>query len=308
MVIAFVGLLGYKTYQAFFKLYKFMVIFLNIKLIQCKSELREFLSRDYSKKVALVPTMGALHKGHLSLVEKAKALTSDVIVSIYVNPTQFGENEDLGRYPRTLEKDLQLLDKLEVPAVFAPLNEEVYPKGYQTYVYNNSLSQELCGASRPGHFQGVCTIVLKLINLINPQWVIFGKKDYQQYKIIERMITDLNINTNIVAADLVRDPSGLALSSRNKNLNSSDAKLALYLFKTLQHGKALVKQGERDPELIVKALKKKIMEIDGISLDYLEIRKAEDLSKSSPSSILDSILFGAIKIGSTRLIDNMPLS
>ncbi|NRA45071.1 MAG: pantoate--beta-alanine ligase [Oligoflexales bacterium] len=285
-----------------------MVNFLNSKLIQNKSELKEFLGKLNHQQIALVPTMGALHAGHLSLVEKAKTLADQTVVSIYVNPSQFGENEDLDSYPRTLENDLAKLSDLGVSAVYAPGNEQVYPEGFQTYVYNNSLSNDLCGASRPGHFQGVCTIVLKLINLMQPKWVVFGKKDYQQYKIIEQMVRDLDLDTGIVGADLVRDSHGLALSSRNKNLNEDQKKLALSLYQTLQLGKQIVQQGERDPSRVVDILKKKLLEVDGITLDYLEMRQADDLSASSPDSVVDSILLGAIKVGSTRLIDNMPLS
>ncbi|MFK7826645.1 MAG: pantoate--beta-alanine ligase [Oligoflexales bacterium] len=278
------------------------------KLIQCKSELKEFLGKLSSKRIALVPTMGALHQGHISLIEKAKTLSQDIIVSIFVNPSQFGPGEGLSSYPRTLSKDLIILNELGVQAVFAPNSEEIYPRDFQTYIYNSRISENLCGTSRMGHFQGVCTIVLKLINLIRPKWIFFGKKDYQQYKIIEQMITDLDLETKIIACELIRNSRGLALSSRNKSLSEEEAELALSLYHTLKLGKDLVSKGERNPEHIEGFLKKKLMVIEGISLDYLEIRNAKDLTKSSPSSILDSILFGAIKIGSTRLIDNMPLS
>ena len=285
-----------------------MVIFLNSMLIQYKSDLKEYLNKLNSKKLALIPTMGALHEGHISLVEKAKTLTQDVVVSIYVNPRQFGPGEDLDTYPRSLKRDFDILSKLDVRAVFAPNNEEIYPEGYQTYVYNSKISRDLCGASRSSHFQGVCTIVLKLINLIKPKWILFGKKDYQQYKIIEQMINDLDLDTKIVAGELIRDSRGLALSSRNSRLNEKEAELALSLYHTLKLGKEMVSKGERDPKYLLDFLKERLMAIDGISLDYLEMRNADDLVKSNPKTILDSILFGAIKIGTTRLIDNMPLS
>lgn len=279
-----------------------------MRLIKAKSDLKEFVNSLDDDSIALIPTMGALHEGHLSLIKKAMTLTSDIIVSIYINPSQFGPNEDLNTYPRSLTDDIAALDKLGVCAVFAPTDEEMYPQGFQTYVYNDNISKDLCGKSRPEHFQGVCTIVLKLINLVRPKWIVFGKKDYQQYKIIEQMISDLDLDTKIIAGELVRASNGMALSSRNQKLNECQKQIALNLFEVLQSGKELVSQGQYDPEQIVMHLRKKLMEIKGISLDYLEIRKAKDLTKSSPDTILDSILFGAIKVGSTRLIDNVPLS
>ena len=258
-------------------------------------------------EVILIPTMGFLHNGHFSLIKEAFRISRHVIVSIFLNPIQFENHKDFSLYPKSLDRDFKELKKLGVTAVFAPHSEEMYPKHFQTYISNECLAHSLCGKSRPSHFKGVCTIVMKLINLTKPHYVIFGRKDYQQFKIIEKMVDDLDVNTKILSSNTIREPNGLAISSRNHRLSEHHRLLAQNFFQSLSAGKKIFADGERSPQIIINKVKEQLLKIPDIQIDYIEIRSSTDLSKSTSTNIERSIIFGAITIDSIRLIDNLPL-
>jgi len=205
---------------------------------------------ESGKSIGFVPTMGYLHKGHLSLVEAARKENDVVVVSIFVNPTQFGPNEDYNRYPRDLERDLRLLEPIGVDYVFNPSVEEMYPAMYSTYVEEVELSKYLCGASRPGHFRGVCTVVTKLFNIVKPTKAYFGQKDAQQFRVLRRMVRDLNMDVEMIEMPIVREEDGLAMSSRNVYLSPEERKEATRLYKSLLKAKELIESGERDVQKI----------------------------------------------------------
>ncbi|SMB99986.1 pantothenate synthetase [Thermanaeromonas toyohensis ToBE] len=260
--------------------------------------------RQQGKSIGLVPTMGYLHEGHLTLVRRAKDLCDAVIMSIFVNPTQFGPQEDYERYPRDLERDLRLAQEVGVDAVFAPEVEEMYPPGYATYVEVEGLTEVLCGASRPGHFRGVATIVTKLFNIVQPDKAFFGLKDYQQAMVIKRMVQDLNIPVEIVTVPTVREEDGLALSSRNKYLTPEERRQALSLYRALKLGEGLIRQGERQASKVREAMAKEILSQPLARIDYVSINDAETLNPLE--EISGKVLLAvAVWIGSTRLIDNL---
>jgi len=244
--------------------------------------------RGKGKKIALVPTMGALHEGHLSLVKKVRAKADIVVMSIYVNPTQFGPQEDFSRYPRPRTRDLRLAKEAGVDCVFAPIN--LYAEGHSTYVEEMAMSQGRCGAFRPGHFRGVATVVLKLFNLVLPDWAVFGQKDAQQCDVIERMVRDLNVPVKIVRAPLLRDKNGLALSSRNAYLSPEEYRTALSLPRALQKAVAAKK-------LTVAARTK---------LAWKELQENKDLNAEYVEYV-PPFLCAAVRVGKTRLIDNVRL-
>ena len=258
-------------------------------------------------KVVFVPTMGALHAGHMELVRTAKSHGSRVIVSIFVNPTQFGPNEDFAKYPRTLTADLELLGREAVDAVFLPNAATMYPDGFQTFVHNQLMSQGLCGVSRPKHFDGVLTVVLKLFHLIRPQIALFGKKDYQQWKLIERMALDLNLPVEVLGVETVREPDGLAMSSRNRYLSPTDRELAGQISRGLFAAKKKFHGGERTVDLVIAACKEELLAKPGIELEYLELRNRSDLAAFKGEIAAAAVLLIACRIGSTRLIDNMEM-
>lgn len=258
-------------------------------------------------RVAFVPTMGALHQGHLSLVQKARTLADHVIVSIFVNPLQFGPKEDFSRYPRTLKSDLDLLTPLGVEAVFLPNATTMYPEGFQTNVTNREMSQGLCGASRPGHFDGVLTVVLKLLNLVRPHVAVFGKKDYQQWRLIERMALDLNLRTEILGVDTLREADGLAMSSRNRYLSDTERPVAARLHQGLSAARDAFKAGKRDPKELVDAFLKVTGAVQGIDLEYAELRRQRDLTPFTEKVADPAVLLVAARVGTTRLIDNLEL-
>jgi len=212
-------------------------------------EQMQAIALDYAKEksVGFVPTMGFLHKGHLSLVEQSNKLCDHTVVSIYVNPSQFGANEDLGSYPRNMTRDLELLGQYKVDYVFCPTTEDMYPADYRTWINVEELGSVLCGASRPGHFKGVATIVLKLINIVHPNFMFMGEKDFQQIAVLRTMLKDLNLLTQIVPCPIVREPDGLAMSSRNSYLNPAERKQALCLSLAIQLARKLFAQGELNP-------------------------------------------------------------
>ena len=257
-------------------------------------------------RIGLVPTMGALHEGHLSLVRAAKAQCEAVVVSIFVNPLQFGPNEDLAKYPRTFERDCELLRAEDVDFVFAPAVEEIYPEKLSTYVTVEGLSDRLCGRSRPGHFRGVTTVVAKLFNIVQPHMAFFGQKDAAQVAIIRRMVRDLNFAVEIIACPIVREPDGLAMSSRNAYLKPQERKSALVLHRALQAIEEGFRQGERRAKALTESGKQMIVEEPGVKLDYLEIVDPDSLEAVEMVSRTALAAVGAF-VGTTRLIDNVLL-
>ena len=274
-----------------------------VKEISKMKEISKFWKRQ-GYKIAFVPTMGFLHGAHLALVKKAKELGDKTVVSIFVNPLQFGPKEDFREYPRDLERDLALLEKEKVDAVFIPETEEMYPPDFQTYVEVTKLTTGLCGAFRPGHFKGVTTVVLKLFNIINPDIAIFGEKDYQQLQVIKQMIKDLNLDIEIVAHPTVREKDGLAMSSRNIYLSSAERESATSLYKALLLAQKLVKDGEKDSKKIKKEMEKFIYSFPFTKVQYIEFVDPQTLDPID--KINKPVLCAlAVYVGKARLIDNM---
>lgn len=275
-----------------------------MQVVQQNSALVNNLRHQRSKghSVALVATMGNLHAGHLQLVKRAQQMADFVVVSIFVNPTQFMANEDLDRYPRTLEDDLRQLADLNVDLVFTPSNDDLYPEGSQTWVETQAISQGFCGAARPGHFRGVTTVVNKLFNLVQPQYAIFGKKDYQQLAVIRQMTRDLLLPIDIIGQDTERADDGLALSSRNQFLNDEQRQLAPALHQGLQRLAQQWRAGQATAEL-VKALSQELTD-QGFELDYLDFAHPQTLAPCQPTDTQAVILIAA-RLGNTRLIDNL---
>jgi len=257
------------------------------------------------KSIGLVPTMGALHEGHLSLVARARKANDIVVVSLFVNPTQFGPNEDYLRYPRPFNKDKELCKKAGVNYLFAPSVNEMYPEGYLTYVQVEKMSALLCGAFRPGHFRGVTTVVAKLFNIVQPDNAYFGRKDYQQLKIIERMASDLNLPVTIVGCPIVREESGLARSSRNQYLSEQERESASRIYRSLQAGKELTeKKNIHSSRRILQKVTSMINEIPGAKIDYVCVCDADTL-EPVPAVKHPVVIAVAVWVGKTRLIDNM---
>lgn len=256
------------------------------------------------KTIGFVPTMGFLHEGHLSLVKRARKENDIVVVSIFVNPTQFGPNEDYESYPRDLDRDLKLLKGLNVDVVFHPSVEEMYPRDFSTYVEETKLSRYLCGKSRPGHFKGVCTVVLKLFNIVHPTKAYFGQKDAQQFRVIRRMARDLNIDVELVECPIVREPDGLAMSSRNIYLSRDERSQALALYKSLKLAENIIKKGEKNAKVIKSAMKEILSKYDKVKIDYVEIVSEETLE---PVEYIEGKVIVAIAcwVGKARLIDNI---
>ncbi|TDF72653.1 pantoate--beta-alanine ligase [Candidatus Syntrophosphaera thermopropionivorans] len=270
------------------------------------AETREALAGEALKnKIGFVPTMGALHKGHLSLVERCHSESDLTVVSIYVNPTQFGPQEDLNHYPRNLEKDIDLLRNYHVDIVFTPDDVQMYPEGYCTWVQVEGLSDILCGASRPGHFRGVATIVLKLMHIVNPKLMFMGMKDYQQIIVLEKMIEDLNLETKIVRCPIVREPDGLAMSSRNSYLTPDERQRATCLIKALKNAQKMVNEGHLDSSILISEAENIIKQSDG-RIDYIKIVDGSTLQEL-PEVRSGSRMMLAVYIGNTRLIDNIEL-
>jgi len=253
-----------------------------------------------------VPTMGALHEGHLSLVRAARAATDVVAASIFVNPTQFGPNEDLAKYPRSFERDRELLEREGVELLFAPSAEEMYPAGAVTWVTVEELSGKLDGRSRPGHFRGVTTVVSKLFHIVEPDAAFFGQKDAAQVAIIRRMMRDLNLPVEIVTCPIVREPDGLAMSSRNAYLDVEQRKQALVLHRSLMRVQQLADGGERDAARLVTAGREELAKETSVRLDYLEIVNPDTLDPVANVSRATLVAVAAY-VGNTRLIDNILL-
>jgi pantoate--beta-alanine ligase len=279
-----------------------------MKILKTVAEMRAASrgARVGSKRLGLVPTMGALHEGHLSLVRAAKTASDAVAVSIFVNPTQFGPNEDFSKYPRTFERDCALLEKEEVDFVFAPSVEEMYPKGAVTYVTVEGLSEKLCGRSRPGHFRGVTTVVSKLFHIAEPDLAFLGQKDAAQVAIIRRMVRDLNMPVEIVVCPIVREPDGLAMSSRNAYLDAQQRKSALVLHQSLVRIEELFRKGERHSTKLIGAGKEVFEQEPSVRLDYLEVVDPDNLD-FMPVIAGNALVAVAAFVGTTRLIDNVVL-
>jgi pantoate--beta-alanine ligase len=262
--------------------------------------------RRAGKRLGLVPTMGALHEGHLSLVRTAKAQCDLAAVSLFINPIQFGPDEDLKHYPSDFERDRALLEKEGVDSLFVPSVEEMYPEGAITYVTVEGLSDKLCGRSRPGHFRGVTTVVSKLFNIVQPEVAFFGQKDAAQVAIIRRMVRDLDFPVEIVVRPVVRESDGLALSSRNAYLNSQQRKSALVLYRSLMDIHKRFDQGERDPARLIEAGKMVFAQEPSVRLDYLEMVDPNTLDPV-PAFTPPVLVAVAAFVGNTRLIDNITL-
>lgn len=279
-----------------------------MKIIETVSEIRKAVSeaRKAGKKVGFVPTMGYFHNGHLSLIRRAKAENEFVVVSIFVNPIQFGVGEDYETYPRDLEQDSKLAEIAGANVIFHPSVQEMYPQGYKTYVEVEGITLRLCGASRPGHFRGVTTIVEKLFNIVKPDQAYFGQKDAQQVAVIQQMVRDLNMDIEIVPCAIVREADGLAMSSRNIYLNEGERKAALVLSQSLFQAEAMIRNGERDVKWLKEIITGTIKVEPKASVDYVEIVDALTLEVSE--IIQGKILIAlSVKFGKTRLIDNIRL-
>jgi len=263
-------------------------------------------ARQDGRRLGFVPTMGALHAGHISLVRAARQQCDAVAVSIFVNPTQFGPKEDFSKYPRTFQRDRELLEAEGVAILFAPPTEEMYPPGATTFVTVEGLSEKLCGRSRPGHFRGVATVVAKLFNIVEPDLAFFGQKDSAQAVIIRRMVRDLAFDVEIVVCPIVREPDGLALSSRNAYLDPRQRKQATVLHRSLMRVEALADRGERDSARLVAAALDVFKEEPEVRLDYFEIVDRETLDPVADIS-QGALVAVAAFVGATRLIDNVVL-
>ena len=276
-----------------------------MKVVETIADMRR-LRQKLAMPVGFVPTMGYLHDGHLSLVRQARAETPSVVVSIFVNPAQFGPGEDLNSYPRDIERDLALLKKEGADVVFIPSTAEMYPERFDSWVEVGGVTERLEGACRPGHFRGVATVCAKLFDIVQPTRAYFGQKDAQQAVVIKKMVSDLNMNLEIVALPTVREPDGLAMSSRNTRLNPEQRKVALVLYKALTLAQELWSQGEKDAQRIRQEMRALIQKQPLAEIDYVSVAHAEtldELDRVEPPALVSL----AVKIGKTRLIDNVVL-
>lgn len=255
------------------------------------------------KSIGFVPTMGYLHEGHMSLVKAARKHTDVVVMSIFVNPLQFGPKEDYEKYPRDIKRDEALAGEAGVDIIFCPSVKEMYPEGYATYVNVESLTDSLCGASRPGHFKGVTTVVAKLFSIIKPDVAYFGQKDAQQVAVVKKMARDLNMDIEIKSMPIIRETDGLAMSSRNVYLSEDERRQALVLNQSLEKVSSLVKAGERDPANVIKAIKELIARKPLVKIDYISIVDMRSL-KDVPEISGEVLVALAAFVGKTRLIDN----
>jgi pantoate--beta-alanine ligase len=275
-----------------------------VKRLNTIAELRAWRKEQGTRTVAFVPTMGALHEGHLSLVMQASGLADVVIASIFVNQLQFGKNEDFDKYPRVVEQDIDLLKSVGVNAVFTPSADEMYPTA-STFVVEENLTRFLCGAFRPGHFKGVTTVVMKLLNLVQPDIAIFGQKDAQQVLVIEKMVEDLNLPVKIVRGPTIREKDGLALSSRNAYLKPEEREAAPLLFKSLVAAKLAYEAGERDALKLTKIGRSVLEKNPAFQLQYWEIRHPKTLQLLTTIDNEGALMAVATYLGKTRLIDNI---
>jgi pantoate--beta-alanine ligase len=282
---------------------------MTVKIIETINEMQLFSlkARQKGQSVALVPTMGYLHEGHASLMQEGRRRADLLVASIFVNPTQFGAGEDFEKYPRDMERDLRIAAAAGVDVIFAPTAAAMYPTGYQTYVDVEQLTLPLCGASRPGHFRGVTTVVCKLFGIVQPQLALFGRKDYQQLAVIRQMTLDLNIPVEIIGMPIVREADGLAMSSRNAYLSAAERTRALCLHKGLTAARTAFAGGERSAEKLLQIINAVITAEKAAVIDYIELRDGVTLE---PVSLADGNTLAAlaVRIGKTRLIDNCILA
>lgn len=276
-----------------------------MKTIEFTKEMQKYAEslRLRGQKLSFVPTMGYFHEGHMELMREAKKLADCLVVSIYVNPTQFGPKEDLSKYPRDFARDAEMANTVGVDIIFYPDNKEIYPESYQTYVTVEEVTKNLCGLSRPEHFRGVTTICAKLFNIVKPHVAIFGKKDYQQYVTIKRMVADLNMDIEIVGLPTIREADGLAMSSRNVYLKDKERQSALTLVAALKQAQKLYDRGERKSAVIIGEAEKIIKAAPYTEIDYIKICDAQtlqDIHKIEGQAIIAL----AVKVAQTRLIDN----
>jgi pantoate--beta-alanine ligase len=274
---------------------------------ELQNKVQEFKSQG--RKIGFVPTMGALHQGHLSLVKEAKTKTDIVVVSIFVNPTQFGPKEDLEKYPRQIEKDCELLKSVGADLVFNPTTKEIYPEGtdYSTEISVPKLSQLYCGKTRPNHFKGVCSVVLRFFDLVKPDMAFFGKKDFQQLAIIKKMTKDLFLPIEIVGCEIIREESGLAMSSRNVYLSEEERVEASAIYRALLKVKQMVKEGIKDTDKLKRAFRRYLKHHTNIKVDYVVIVDEASLLEVQEIKAETRILFAGYVVGKMRLIDNMGL-
>ena len=275
---------------------------------QRMSSVARKIRREQDRTIGLVPTMGALHQGHLSLVREARQMCDIVVVSVFVNPAQFGPSEDYERYPRDLTKDTALLTDYNVDYIFAPPVEEIYPKSYSTYVTVEGLSDQLEGSSRPGHFRGVATVVTVLLNIIRPDFAFFGQKDAQQALIIKRLVRDLAFDTEILVLPTVREDSGLAISSRNAFLTEQEHEAATVIRRALVKAREAYKGGERSGGRLADMVRSTIEAEPRARIDYVSVTDSETLEKLEKLDERSILIAAAARIGKTRLIDNIVLN
>jgi len=277
-----------------------------MKIISTVKEMQKIslALKTKGETISFVPTMGFLHKGHLSLIKIAKQQADTVIVSIFVNPTQFGPNEDLDKYPKDFKKDRELCENEGVDYLFYPDVKEIYPENFQTYIELSKLPKYLCGKNRPTHFKGVATVVTKLFNITQPDIAIFGKKDYQQFQIIKQMVKDLHLPIKIIGGEIIREDDGLAMSSRNKYLKSAERESALSLSKSLKLAEDLIKKGETNLLLVREEIKKFIESFPYTEIDYISTVDPQLLTNIDNLPKNGFLLALAVKVGRARLIDN----
>lgn len=276
-----------------------------MKIIDTVREMQSYAEslRNSGQRIAFVPTMGYFHEGHLNLMREGRKRGDKLVISIYVNPTQFGPAEDLEKYPRNFDRDSQLARDVGVDVIFFPSNAEMYPEYYQTYVTVEDVTKNLCGMSRPGHFRGVATVCAKLFNMVKPHLAIFGKKDFQQLATIKRMVADLNMDLEIVGLPTTREKDGLAMSSRNVYLSPEERESALCLSRSLRQAQKQYEQGERDARRILESIQTYIESVPFTRIDYVKICDTTTL-RDVNSLEKESVLALAVFVGATRLIDN----
>jgi pantoate--beta-alanine ligase len=279
-----------------------------LKVIKTVRDMKKYIreARSRRRRLALLPTMGFLHEGHLSLVRQARKLASVVVVSAFVNPTQFGPNEDLDRYPRDPSGDRRKLRQGGVDVMFAPDAIEIYPEGYQTFVEVTEVTRDYCGASRPGHFRGVATVVAKLLNIVQPDMVVMGEKDFQQLVAVRRMVRDLHLDVDVVGMPIVREEDGLAMSSRNAYLSPTQRQQATAIYRGLRKARKLLDSGERDAAELAAIVLDLLREERDIEVDYVAVCDPNTLERI-PEVEREAVLLVGVKVGDTRLIDNMRL-
>lgn len=280
-----------------------------MRIIEKVSEMQQQADawRREGKRIALVPTMGYLHRGHLTLMQKVRNHADIAVMSVFVNPIQFGPGEDFERYPRDMERDVRLAKEVGVDVAFSPSATDMYPEGYQTHIEVTEVTRPLCGKSRPGHFQGVTTVVGKLFHIVKPHTAIFGEKDFQQLVAIRRMVKDLNMDIEILGHPIVREEDGLAMSSRNVYLNSEQRKNALRLSQSLREAQTLVRQGERNSAAVLAQVRNILEAGKDMRIDYAEMRHPETLQEAQQIEG-PTLLALAVFVGATRLIDNCVLN